>query len=87
MLKRYYYLIHLEFLGFRYHGWQKQPQVKTIQHMLDRTLNFIFEHDQFKTLGASRTDAMVSAHHHLSELFTYHELDPSELLQKLNMSI
>ncbi len=92
MLKqRYYYLIHLQFLGFRYHGWQKQPDVKTVQHMLDRTLNFILQKEgveiDFKTLGASRTDAMVSAHHHFSQLFTYHQVDSDQLLLDLNKNL
>lgn len=88
MLKqRFYYLIHLEFLGFRYHGWQKQPEVKTVQYMLDRTLQFILGHNDFKTLGASRTDAMVSAQSHLSELFIYQELNPLELYEKLNCNL
>ena len=24
-----FYLIHIEFLGFRYHGWQIQPGLKS----------------------------------------------------------
>jgi tRNA pseudouridine38-40 synthase len=85
--KKYYYLIHIQFLGFRYHGWQKQPDVKTVQHMLDRTLCFILEHDNFKTLGASRTDAMVSANHHFCELFINEALDSNLLLENLNKNL
>jgi tRNA pseudouridine38-40 synthase len=61
--KKYYYLVKLQFLGFRYHGWQKQPDKKTIELMLNKTLKYIFKDDprQFKVLGAGRTDAMVSA--------------------------
>jgi len=61
--KRYHYLITFEYLGFRYHGWQKQTVgIKTVQSMMDKTIAFILEHEEFKTLGSSRTDAMVSAH-------------------------
>jgi tRNA pseudouridine38-40 synthase len=71
--KRYYYLIKIQYLGYRFHGWQKQPDVKTVHLMVDRTLKFILEDIKFKTLGAGRTDAMVSANEAALELFIYNE--------------
>ncbi|GAB4163974.1 MAG: tRNA pseudouridine(38-40) synthase TruA [Winogradskyella sp.] len=71
--KRYYYLIKLQYLGYRFHGWQKQPDVKTVHLMIDRTLKFILKDVRFKTLGAGRTDAMVSANEAALELFIYNE--------------
>lgn len=71
--KRYYYLIKLQYLGYRFHGWQKQPDVKTVHLMIDRTLNFILKDTKFKTLGAGRTDAMVSANEAALELFIYND--------------
>jgi len=68
--KKFYYLIKIQFLGYRFHGWQKQPNVKTIHLMIDRTLKFILEDKKFKTLGAGRTDAMVSAQEAAFELFS-----------------
>jgi tRNA pseudouridine38-40 synthase len=65
----HYYLIHIQYLGFRFSGWQKQPDQKTIHLMIDRTVQFVLEHDRFKTMGASRTDARVSSNHGLFELF------------------
>lgn len=59
--KRFYYLVKLQFLGFRYSGWQKQPHQKTIEQMLLKTLKFILPNTSFKILGAGRTDAKVSA--------------------------
>jgi len=69
--KRFYYLIKIQYLGYRFHGWQKQPDVKTIHLMIDRTLKFILKDIKFKTLGAGRTDAMVSANEAALELFIY----------------
>ncbi|OEK04883.1 tRNA pseudouridine synthase A [Roseivirga misakiensis] len=69
MKHNFYYLLHIQYLGFRFHGWAKQPQVKTVHHMVDRTLSYVFDHSDFKTLGGSRTDAMVSADHFVLELF------------------
>jgi tRNA pseudouridine38-40 synthase len=67
--KRYYYLIKVQYLGYRFHGWQKQPQLKTVQLMIERTLKFILESQSFKTLAAGRTDAMVSANETAFEFF------------------
>ena len=67
--KRYFYLVKVQFLGYRFHGWQKQPNTKTVHLMIDRTLKFILGEQQFKTLGAGRTDAMVSANEAAFELF------------------
>ncbi|MBT8323745.1 MAG: tRNA pseudouridine(38-40) synthase TruA [Winogradskyella sp.] len=67
--KRFYYLIKIQYLGYRFHGWQKQPNLKTLHLMIDRTLKFILEGQSFKTLGAGRTDAMVSANEAALELF------------------
>lgn len=71
--KRFYYLIKIQYLGYRFHGWQKQPDVKTVHLMIDRTLKFILKDVRFKTLGAGRTDAMVSANEAALELFIYNE--------------
>jgi hypothetical protein len=27
-MQQYFYLIHIQYLGFRFHGWAKQPNVK-----------------------------------------------------------
>ena len=67
--KRYYYLVKFQFLGYRYHGWQKQPNNKTLHLMIDRTLKYILKDQSFKSLAASRTDAKVSAEMAAFELF------------------
>ncbi|WP_405206451.1 tRNA pseudouridine(38-40) synthase TruA [Aquimarina sp. LLG6339-5] len=71
--KRYYYLIQLQYLGFRYHGWQKQPNVNTLQRMVERTINYVLETKDFKVLAAGRTDAKVSANEAYVELFVDHK--------------
>ncbi|MCV6629163.1 MAG: tRNA pseudouridine(38-40) synthase TruA [Flavobacteriaceae bacterium] len=69
--QRYYYFIKLEYLGYAYHGWQKQPDVKTLEFVLQRTLKYVLDSDviRFKILGAGRTDAKVSAVDAAMELF------------------
>jgi len=75
----YCYLIELQYLGFRYSGWQKQPGFKTIEGMLGKTLKFLLPNHKFKLLGAGRTDAKVSASQAYCELFLeHHKLDDLE---------
>jgi len=83
----YFYLIHIEFLGFRYHGWQKQTNLKTVHGMIDKTFDFIFKHTNYRTLGCGRTDAKVSADDYALELFTHEELIPEQLLKRLNFNL
>ena len=87
--KRFYYLIKIQYLGYRFHGWQKQPDVKTVHLMIDRTLKFILKDVRFKTLGAGRTDAMVSANEAALELFIYNEpiLDYDAFLDLFNHNL
>ncbi len=67
--KRFYYLVKFQFLGYRFHGWQKQPNTKTLHLMIDKTMRYILKNQSFKTLAASRTDAKVSAQEAAFELF------------------
>ena len=87
--KRYFYLVKVQFLGYRFHGWQKQPNTKTVHLMIDRTLKFVLGEQKFKTLGAGRTDAMVSATEAAFELFLYDKPleDLNEFLELFNHNL
>ncbi|MGI9551732.1 MAG: tRNA pseudouridine synthase A [Aurantibacter sp.] len=65
----HYYLVRIQFLGFRYSGWQKQPGQKTVEGMLLKTLKFVLPGRKLKVLGSGRTDAKVSALDAAFELF------------------
>jgi tRNA pseudouridine38-40 synthase len=71
--KRYYYLIKIQYLGYRLHGWQRQPNLKTVEGLIKKTMKFVLPDRQTKILGSSRTDAMVSANEAAFELFLYDE--------------
>ena len=73
MQQRFYYLIKIQYLGYRLHGWQRQPGLKTVEGLIKKTLKFVLEERRFKILGSSRTDAMVSAQESAFELFIDHE--------------
>jgi len=77
-MKKFYYVITIQYLGYRFHGWQKQPDVKTVHLMIDRTLNFILDGKKFKSLGSGRTDAMVSAERAAFELFLFEPIEDLE---------
>lgn len=81
---KFYYLIHFQFLGFRYHGWQKQTQYRTIQGTVEESIKKLLGHDKFKTLGASRTDSMVSAENAFFELISETEIGIPFFVQELN---
>ena len=86
---RNFYLIKFQYLGFRYHGWQKQPNLKTVQLMLDKTIKFVLGDIKFKTLAAGRTDAMVSVQESYFELFIddFEILNFDEFLTDLNINL
>lgn len=83
----HYYLFHIQYLGFRYHGWQKQPKVKTIESMLRKTAFFILGHSDFRILGSSRTDARVSANHAAFELFLKEPVDEKQVIRDFNLNL
>lgn len=87
MKYQFTYLVEIQFLGFRFHGWQKQVNAKTIHDMIDKTLSFVFDTNQkYKTLGAGRTDAKVSASKYGFQLFVDFEVDTKEFLKVFNLN-
>ena len=84
---RFYYLLELQYLGFRFHGWQEQPNVLTVEKMLKRTLKYIMEEKWFKAIAAGRTDAKVSVNHTYVELFVEEKLEISGFLTLLNENL
>lgn len=82
-MKKYFYVLNIQFLGYRFHGWQKQPNVKTLHLMVDRTLNFILEDKYFKSLSSGRTDAMVSAESAYFELFLRESIEDQDAFLEL----
>ncbi len=86
-MQKFYYLIHIQYLGFRYRGWLKQQDQLTIQKMVDKTVEFVLGHSDFRTMGSSRTDSRVSANHTVFELFTKQKLDVDDFLRKFDQNL
>ncbi|WP_143962293.1 tRNA pseudouridine(38-40) synthase TruA [Litoribacter populi] len=78
------YLCWIQYLGFKYHGWQKQNGVKTLQGQVERVLGKTLGHDDFTILPAGRTDAGVSCQRGAFELFTVKPIDLESFLIILN---
>lgn len=50
----------LQYDGTDFHGWQKQPDVRTVQGEVDNSLSTLFQ-QEITTMGQGRTDAGVHA--------------------------
>ena len=87
--KRFYYLIRVQYLGYRLHGWQSQPGFKTVEGLIKKTFKYILPDRRLKVLGSSRTDAMVSANESAFELFLEDEplIDFPDFLKLLNKNL
>ncbi len=86
--KRFYYILRVQYLGFRYHGWQRQPGQLTVERMVQRTLQYILQRKNFKLLAAGRTDAKVSVNETFIELFIEEQaLDLDGLLELVNENL
>ncbi len=78
------YLIHLQFFGFRFSGWQKQKNAKTLHDIVDKSLSFVLQNDVYKTIGVGRTDAKVSASSYYLQLFTGVAIEEGGFIMSLN---
>lgn len=81
---RHSYLIRIQYLGFRLHGWQKQPNLKTVHFILDKTLKFVFKGVRFKSVGVGRTDAKVSSVDYPFQLFIDEAVENTPFLESFN---
>ena len=78
------YLISVQYLGFRFHGWQKQKNAMSLHEMIDKTLSFVFPDIAFKTLGSSRTDSKVSANIYFFQLFINEAIELTQFVRCFN---
>lgn len=81
---KFSYLVNLQYLGFRLHGWQKQPNLKTIHFFVDKTLKFVCTGIRFKSVGVGRTDAKVSSIDYYFQLFIDCKLDEKKFVELFN---
>jgi tRNA pseudouridine38-40 synthase len=78
------YFIELSYNGTRFHGWQIQPNGKSIQETLEFTLSTICR-ETIAVTGAGRTDTGVHAAYFVAHFDAEKEnLDQFDFINKLN---
>lgn len=77
------YRLRLMYEGTRYAGWQRQPNVKTVQGELERALSVITR-EEITTFGVSRTDAGVHAADYTANVHLQNPMDPYKMLRGVN---
>ena len=78
------YILHISYDGTNYFGWQKQPDVSTIQETLENALRKIFDDKSLKTTGSSRTDRGVHAEMQVVSFSAPQKYEADELTDRLN---
>jgi tRNA pseudouridine38-40 synthase len=73
----------IEYDGTGYHGWQVQPNVRTIQGVLEGKLEQITG-ERVRLIASSRTDAGVHALGQVANFKTHSSLDARSFLRALN---
>jgi len=73
----------LAYDGTEFHGWQIQPNLRTIQGELQETFQKLFNHEVDIT-GSGRTDAGVHAHGQVANLQTVRTMETGAILRGAN---
>jgi tRNA pseudouridine38-40 synthase len=77
------YKITIQYDGTNYHGWQIQPNGRTIQAELTRVLSLL-DHRHVTVHGAGRTDAGVHAEGQVASFLLDREFEPVKLRDAIN---
>ena len=77
------YFIYFSYDGAAYHGWQVQPNAKTVQQVLEEALATIVR-EPVPLVGAGRTDAGVNALCMVAHADFSREIDTRQHVYKLN---
>lgn len=73
----------LEYDGSRYHGWQRQASLPTLQEMLENKIKMMTG-ETISLIASGRTDAGVHALYQVANFKTFTHLDPVTLRKGLN---
>jgi len=75
--------IILEYDGTRYHGWQRQANMITIQQVLEESIGTITQ-EAIRVIGSGRTDAGVHAVNQVANFKTGSKIEVKNLLKGIN---
>ncbi len=73
----------IEYDGTHFHGWQVQPELRTVQGVMQEVIARVVGH-QVRLIGASRTDRGVHALGQVANFRTTSTLPPSTLQRAFN---
>lgn len=80
------YFIELRYDGAAYCGWQRQPDMPTVQQTIEEALTKLLRvHTEI--VGAGRTDTGVNASYYVAHFDSAVEVDCAQVLYKLNMML
>lgn len=77
------YFLQLAYKGTAYHGWQKQPNTRTVQGVLEEALAKRLR-EEIESTGCGRTDTGVHAHDFYAHFDTEQDLESEDLVYSLN---
>ena len=77
------YFIYLSYDGSNYHGWQIQPNARTVQQELEGALALLLR-ENCPVVGAGRTDTGVNAAQMVAHANLPENIDTAQLIYKLN---
>ena len=82
-MTRIYYKMIVEYDGTDFSGWQIQPKKRTVQGILQDTVEK-YTRQTIKLLGSGRTDAGVHATSQVCSFYTERYFEPDQLYYRLN---
>lgn len=81
------YFLELRYNGGAYFGWQRQPDMPTVQQTLEQSLTTLLR-EPVELTGAGRTDTGVNASYYVAHFDSMQPVDdPQRLLYKLNFML
>lgn len=73
------YFIELQYNGAAYCGWQRQPNVATVQQSIEEALAILLQ-QPIEVIGAGRTDTGVNASYYVAHFDVEHKIDDTSLI-------
>lgn len=79
-------MLKVAYDGTNYHGWQIQPNVVTIESVLNEVLSELFQ-EEIKVIGASRTDTGVHSLGNIAVFDTSARIPADKISYALNQRL